>query len=198
MDFFDRVDLPKDVQLRGDATLENGVVKLTKTRHHDQGSLIMRGADPWPWVTFDLTAQVYVGGGDHYCTYDPTVGRICGGEGFSFLYGLLPLQGLGQLGAGSGLRVQFSTTPHRHQPRPTIVVSYDNVVVHVQPWEQLVRGSWLSLRIGYRTVSSPHGLLIEHAGQVSVRNLAIPDFVPTEGWSMALAAHTGDLLATHR
>ena len=77
--------------------------------HFEHGAFLLPPAGLRPWHRFELRTLVYVGDSEVFCTYDTARGgKVCGGHGFSLLYGDLRRRGLGQLGASAGLRMQFS------------------------------------------------------------------------------------------
>ena len=149
-------------------------------------------------MRFEITFQAYIGGGEMQCTYDSARGgRICGGEGLSLSYGLLPSEGVGQAGGGGGLRLVFDTGP-RHGP--SIAITYDNVLLlrhSLAPSGGWVRGEWVALRVGYGTYDSPAGLIIERNGQADVRDFLLPGWSPEATWQLALAASTGLAVDEH-
>ena len=162
--------------------------------HFEHGAFLLPLAGLRPWYRFELRAQVYVGDGEVFCTYDPAKGgKVCGGHGFSVLYGDLTTHGLGQLGASAGLRLQFSTS-EQGEPRPVLTVMYDNVLVAsvtLQPhWR---RNAWVALRIGYKTSDSPAGLIVERDAVADCRDIEVDSFTPQAAWRFALAASNGEM-----
>lgn len=217
LDFAHQSFLPPGVTLLGDAFVDRGVLELTSAMHHEHGALLITATDttrtdPWPWARFELRVKVYIGDGEWFCTYDEAKGgRVCGGEGFSFSYGALPTASLGQLGAGSGLRVVFHTGPRNG---PAIDVSYDHVRIQRRALVHLTttgssgdgggglsagwpRGTWVNLRIAYDSFDSPGGLLLERDGHFDFRALPVPGWAPQREWKMALAATTGLAVDRH-
>lgn len=187
--------LPAGVAVMGSARVEGGFLKLTELDHHQEGALVLKATDPWPWRQFDLRFKVYVGDGQRFCTYDEAHGgRVCGGEGFSVSYGALPTTQLGQLGAGAGLRVIFFTAP-RNSQGPTIDVMYANTRIHRSLLhEGWPKGVWIALRIQY---GSHEGLSLEVENEPVFKQLSIANWQPMPEWRISLSAHTGLAVDNH-
>ena len=167
-------------------------LKLTGLMRFAHGAFLLPLAGLRPWYRFELRTRVYVGDSEVFCTYDTARGgKVCGGHGFSLLYGDLRRRGLGQLGASAGLRMQFGTSGHEDL-LPTLSILYDNLLVMRLPLQpRWRRHAWVALRIGYKTADSPSGLVVERDAITDCRDVAVDGFAPRASWRFAFAASNG-------
>ena len=171
----------------GDSAVQpDGALRLTLGIPTSAGSLVVPSAalngSGLPFATFRVSFEVRVHGGD-------------GGDGLSFSYGLLPRGGIGERGAGLGLRVNFVTTtpcppPHVRDMCPTVEVRYATQLLRsVRLADNFRGGQFQRVTIEYST----EGLLVAHAGveYVSRRSLVIDGWQPAAAWSVAFGARSG-------
>ena len=197
---FDSTDLPECATVFGDAHIADGILQLTRLRQHDHGTLLIAGGDdsltrvgwtgpasPWPWPRFDLRFYVHVGGGCDFCMPASGGGEICGGEGFSVLYGTPPSLGLGQLGGGAGLRLLFFFG-HDVLRTPTVQVVYDHHLLRTIPllstWPKEVREERRIPALLSLPLLSQPAAHVAGASPLRSTHIGCPFFSSTLPWSL--------------
>ena len=109
--------------------------------------------------------------------------RESGGEGFSISYGVLPTEGIGERGAGSGLRLRFRTGLHDR-----FELVYDDTLRFTAAGAMLrTGGGYAHVRI--RFVEGR--LEVSYRGVLIVAGLECPWFAPKPHWEWAIGARAG-------
>ena len=138
--------------------------------------------------------QLVVGGrgiGDD----DPYVIVGHSGGGISVSYGgALPLEQMGSLGGGSGLRVQFLTRGTAVL-WPTVRVYYDGMLLGSARCDELRSGRLTPVSI----TASSSGVSVSYAGQPLLEQLPWPSWgwVPQPHWLLAFSASTEGVPTNH-
>ena len=172
------------LMLYGDARLEEGLLKLTRSIRNgadrqEIGFVILRDeaffAPPQRSFTFDFLLRM---GG----TYNEP-----GGEGFSISYGDLPNppSGIGERGAGLGLRILMRTYVHNQ-----LLIMWSGDIVHSVGVDDLrTRTDGEFAHVHIRMLGQV--LELWYRGVSLIHELRCPWFEPRADWTWALGARAG-------
>jgi hypothetical protein len=186
---------PAGLQLRGDAVVEDGVLKLTPEELGKGGTAVVEDLDPGKVVkSFTATFNLHIGGGDS-------------ADGFSFDFGKMEPLGLineeGQFYGQptfNGLAVSFDTydnggDDHAHE----ISLFYNQQFIASSGIRELRNAGddfypvSVTLDHGKVTVTQDNGT----DPLIAIDDAAIPGFDPQAGWQFAMGARTGASYDAH-
>ncbi|HEY8266720.1 MAG TPA: IPTL-CTERM sorting domain-containing protein [Steroidobacteraceae bacterium] len=173
-------------QLRGNAVLDAGSVRLTENLGGQEGSLVINNLDPGRVVqSFDASFSIAIG---------PS--GVPPADGVSFSFGPPPPGTYGESGAPLGVVVIFDLFDNGEIPTPPVI----RIVVNGSQ----VAAAQITLDSGgaFRPVTvhvDSNGLDLNYnSGGLTFTDIALPGFSPTQGYQFTFGGRTGGANAEQR
>ena len=181
-----------NLTLLGDALHEGGLIKLTRNRFSEVGSLLLEVYNPAapagvPVRDFDASWAQFVGAGS-------------GADGYAFVYADLSAVSapFGEMGAADGLVVRFRTHGffgEYNDGHGIIEALYNGSALNQTFMGDRLR-SFKKPRRAVRVVKDAAGLSVYFGGEL-VLAATLPAWEPAVGWAFGWGARTGDRKDDH-
>ena len=172
-------------QLRGNAVLDSGSVRLTENLGTQEGSLVIGVLDAGTVQSFDASFSIAIG---------PS--GIPPADGISFSFGPAPATTYGESGAPTGLVVSFDTFDNIESPTPPVI----RIVVNGAQ----VTAQQVALESGgaFRTVTvhwDANGLDVNYnGGAITFTDVALPGFIAVPNYQFTFGGRTGGATSEQR